>query len=91
MATVHYQIGFTRNMGDFESLRVDVGVTGDPIGDETTDQAYNRLKDFVEGRFMDEFAQIELDVMAVRKGIRETGEYKRKVNNAAKKEEAESK
>jgi hypothetical protein len=91
MATVSYSAGFTRNMGDYESLRIDIGVEGEPIGDENTAQAYNRLRDFVESRLLDEVAQVELDVQEVRKGIRQTGEYKRKVAQAAEKEESEGK
>lgn len=92
MATrVTYSAGFTRNMGDFESLRIDVGVEGEPIGDENTAQAYNRLKDFVESRLLDDIAQVELDIQEVRRGIRQTGEYKRKVQSAAKKDEEEGK
>jgi len=90
MATeVTYGVGFTRNMGDFESLRVDISVTDSPRGEEKVKETLNRVKDFVEGQLLDEVAKVEGDIRAVRAQVRETGEYKRKVKSAAAKQEEE--
>lgn len=66
MATVKYSAGFTRNMGDFESLRLDIGVEDEPRGDEKVSEAYNRVKDFVESRLLDEVRDLENQIRSVR-------------------------
>lgn len=66
MATVKYSAGFTRNMGDFESLRIDIGVEDEPRGDEKVSEAYNRVKDFVESRLLDEVRDLEEQIRSVR-------------------------
>lgn len=66
MATVKYSAGFTRNMGDFESLRLDIGVEDEPRGDEKVSEAYNRVKDFVESRLLDEVKDLEDQIRSVR-------------------------
>lgn len=82
-STVSYSIGFTRNMGDFESLRIDMGVTDAPRGDEKVSEAFNRVKDFVEGQLLDNLASIEKDIKAQRDAIRDGENYKRQVKKAA--------
>ena len=50
---VSVSLGFTKNMGDFESLRVDVGLSSDKMDDETTAEAFNRVKNFVKAALME--------------------------------------
>jgi hypothetical protein len=91
MTEVHYAVRFTRNMGDYESLQLEVGYTDMPRGEENAAQAYNRVKDFVDSRFFDAVGQVETDVVEIRKGIRAGKDYKRKVAQAGAREESEGK
>lgn len=59
MGTVSYRARFTRNMGNFESLQLEIGVEDEPRGDETFASAYNRVKDFVENRLFEEVDELE--------------------------------
>lgn len=89
MAKVSYSLGFTRNMGEFESLRLDVGIEADSLTGESTAEAFERVKKFVSDRFFDGIAEVEVDVREVRKELRAGKEYKRKVQKSAEKEESE--
>lgn len=52
MGMIRYSKGVTLNTGDFNSVRIDVSLEGEPMGDETHSQAYNRIKDWVESRLL---------------------------------------
>lgn len=67
MGDVSYRARFTRNMGNFESLQIELGVTDEPRGEETFAQAFNRVKDFVESRLIDEVTAIEKSINNARK------------------------
>lgn len=67
---VSYSVGFTRNMGNFESLRIDISVEDEPRGEENTSQAYNRVKDFVESRLFDAVEELESQVLGIREQVR---------------------
>lgn len=67
MASVSYRARFTRNMGNFESLQIEIGVEDEPRGDEKVSEAYNRVKDFVEERLLDEITRLENEINGVRK------------------------
>lgn len=64
--TVTFNTRFTRNMGNFESLQIEVGVTDSPRGEETFTAAYNRVKDFVEDKLIDAVDEVEKDIKAQR-------------------------
>lgn len=66
MGSVSYRARFTRNMGDFESLQLEIGVEDEPRGDEKFSEAYNRVKDFVESRLLEEVAELESQLRKVR-------------------------
>ena len=66
MGSVSYRARFTRNMGHFESLQLEIGVEDEPRGDEKFSEAYNRVKDFVESRLLDEVEQLENDIKKAR-------------------------
>lgn len=69
MSSVRYEASFTRNMGDYESLRVAIGVEDEPRGDETTAQAFNRVKDFVESRLLEGIDELETQVRTTREEV----------------------
>lgn len=46
--TVTVGRGFTRNLGNFESARYDASVTSEVKEGETLEEAYNRVRDFVD-------------------------------------------
>lgn len=56
---VRVSVGYTRNMGDFESLRYDVSVEASPIKGENTEQAFERIADFVESKLMTKLTEVE--------------------------------
>lgn len=70
MSTVSYKARFTRNMGNFESLQLEIGVEDQPRGEENTSQAFNRVKDFVESRLLDEISTLERDILEARKAVK---------------------
>lgn len=56
---VRVSVGYTRNMGDFESLRYDVSVEASPLRGENTNEAFERIADFVENKLMAKLAEVE--------------------------------
>lgn len=66
MGSVSYRARFTRNMGNFESLQLEIGVEDEPRGEEKFSEAFNRVKDFVESRLLDEVEQLENDINKAR-------------------------
>lgn len=66
MGSVSYRARFTRNMGNFESLQLEIGVEDEPRGDEKFSEAFNRVKDFVESRLLDEVESLEADINKAR-------------------------
>lgn len=66
MGTVSYRARFTRNMGNFESLQLEIGVEDEPRGEEKFSEAYNRVKDFVESRLLNEIEALESDINKAR-------------------------
>ena len=45
---VNVTLGYTLNLGNFQSLRVDIGVIDSTRNGETTSQAFDRIYAFVE-------------------------------------------
>lgn len=66
MGSVSYRARFTRNMGNFESLQLEIGVEDEPRGDEKFSEAFNRVKDFVESRLLSEIEKLENEIGEVR-------------------------
>lgn len=85
MSTVSYEARFTRNMGNYESLQLSIGVEDQPRGEENTSQAYNRVKDFVDSRLLDEITKLEQDIIDARKAVKDR-ERERLVKVAAEDE-----
>jgi len=63
---VKVNLGYTRNMGDFESLRMDIGLELDGTGNPnpTFEKAYN----WVEGKLLANLAEVEEEIRATKKG-----------------------
>lgn len=73
MGNVSYRARFTRNMGNFESLQVEIGVEDEPRGDEKFSEAYNRVKNFVETRLLDEVEALENQLVELRTAVSNKG------------------
>lgn len=51
--TVSVSLGYTLNIGNFQSLRVDLGCTDFVRDNENVDAAMNRVYDFVENKVVE--------------------------------------
>jgi hypothetical protein len=60
---VNVTLGYTLNLGNFQSLRLDLGVVDSKRDGETTDQAFERVYKFVEDKLAAKIneAKSELD------------------------------
>lgn len=56
-------LGYTLNLGNFQSLRLDLGVTDSRRDGENVDQAFERVYKFVEDKLTEKIneAKIELE------------------------------
>jgi hypothetical protein len=45
---VSVTLGFTLNLGNFQSLRLDLGITENQLEGETKDEAFERVYNFVQ-------------------------------------------
>ena len=50
---VSVTLGYTLNLGNFQSLRVDLGVIDHTREDETTNEAMDRVYQFVEAKVVE--------------------------------------
>lgn len=66
MGSITYNARYTRNMGNYESLQIEVGVTDEPRGEEKFSEAYERIKSFVESRLLGEVDAVESEVKQIR-------------------------
>lgn len=60
---VSVTLGYTLNLGNFQSLRLDLGVVDSKRDGENTDQAFERVYKFVEDKLTEKIqeAQTEAD------------------------------
>lgn len=65
MAKVTYSQGFTLNMGDFESLRMDIGIEDDTRPGESVPEAEERLFKFVSNRLKKRVAVVREELKAM--------------------------
>ena len=49
---VNVTLGYTLNLGNFQSLRIDLGVIDSRRDGETIEDAFNRVYGFVEGKLI---------------------------------------
>lgn len=64
---VKVELQFTRNLGNYESLKVGIGIEDFQRTNETVDEATNRVYAFVEKKLMEKVNEIE-DEIKVSKG-----------------------
>jgi hypothetical protein len=56
---VKIDLHFTRNLGNYESLKVGIGIEDFQRPGETIDEATNRVYNFVENKLMEKVNEIE--------------------------------
>ncbi|CAB5218169.1 hypothetical protein UFOVP204_51 [uncultured Caudovirales phage] len=56
---VRVELQFTRNLGNYESLKVSIGIEDFKRTSETIDEATNRVYNFVEDKLMEKVNEIE--------------------------------
>lgn len=47
---VNVSLGYTLNLGNFQSLRIDIGIQDSKRDGETTNEAFDRVYSFVENK-----------------------------------------
>jgi hypothetical protein len=56
---VSVTLGYTLNLGNFQSLRLDLGVSDSRKSGETVDQAFERVYKFVEDKLTDKIREAQ--------------------------------
>jgi hypothetical protein len=56
---VNVTLGYTLNLGNFQSLRLDLGVIDSKRDGETTDQAFDRVYKFVEDKLTEKIKEAQ--------------------------------
>ena len=59
---VSVTLGYTHNLGNFQSLRLDLGVVDSRRDGETIDQAFERVYKFVENKLTEKVAEAKVDI-----------------------------
>lgn len=59
---VSVNLGYTLNLGNFQSLRVDLGCTDYVRDGENTDTAMTRVYDFVESKVMEKIEEAKREM-----------------------------
>lgn len=59
---VRVELQFVRNLGNYESLRVSIGVEDYVRQGETVDAATERVYDFVESKVVEKVSEIEKEL-----------------------------
>ena len=52
-------LGYTLNLGNFQSLRIDLGIVESRKDGETIDQAFERVYSFVENKLTEKIKEAE--------------------------------
>ena len=60
---VNVTLGYTLNLGNFQSLRVDLGVVDNVRDGETTNDAMNRVYDFVEAKVVEKVQEAKSEIV----------------------------
>ena len=56
---VNVALGYTLNLGNFQSLRIDLGVEDSKRDGETTSEAFERVYSFVEAKLSEKVAEAQ--------------------------------
>lgn len=59
---VKVDLSFTRNLGNYESIRINVGIEDDARSGETVDVATERVYQFVEKKLIQKIGEIEKEL-----------------------------
>ena len=59
---VSVTLGYTHNLGNFQSLRLDLGVVDSRRDGETIDQAFERVYQFVEDKLTAKIAEAKVEL-----------------------------
>ena len=59
---VSVTLGYTLNLGNFQSLRLDLGVVDSKRDGENTDQAFERVYKFVEDKLTDKINEAKAEI-----------------------------
>jgi hypothetical protein len=59
---VSVTLGYTLNLGNFQSLRVDLGVVDHVRNGETTNEAMDRVYDFVEAKVIEKVQEAKSEI-----------------------------
>jgi hypothetical protein len=59
---VRVELQFVRNLGNYESLRVSIGVEDYVRDGESVDEATDRVYDFVENKVVEKVSEIEKEL-----------------------------
>jgi hypothetical protein len=59
---VSVTLGYTMNLGNYQSLRLDLAVTDSKREGENTDQAFERVYKFVEDKLTAKVSEAKLEV-----------------------------
>lgn len=59
---VNVALGYTLNLGNFQSLRIDIGVEDSLRNEEHVDDAFNRVYDFVEQKLITKIQEAKTEV-----------------------------
>jgi hypothetical protein len=59
LTKVSVTLGYTLNLGNFQSLRLDLGVVDSKRDNENTDQAFERVYKFVEDKLTEKIKEAQ--------------------------------
>jgi hypothetical protein len=61
--SVRVELSFTRNLGNYESIKVNIGIEDFRRDGETIDEATNRVYAFVENKLTEKVNEIEEELV----------------------------
>lgn len=61
--TVTVALGYTLNTGNFQNIRIDLGVTDEILPSETLDEAINRVYPMIAEQLVDKVTQAKKDLV----------------------------
>ena len=59
---VNVTLGYTLNLGNFQSLRIDIGVEDSLRNEEHVDDAFNQVYSFVENKLIDKINEAKTEI-----------------------------
>jgi hypothetical protein len=59
---VSVTLGYTHNLGNFQSLRIDLGIVDSKRDGENIEQAFERVYKFVEDKLTEKVAEAKVEI-----------------------------